>query len=118
MNNDGPCWMKVNPPIRSKEDVEYLWGAVAKGEIDWIVTDHASAPTDFKVNPEDPSNIWDAKAGFGGVEYLLAGLYSEGVVNRGVLSPGDVARLIAKNPAKRFGMAARKEKSLLAMMPT
>eukprot|EP00944_MAST-04C_sp_MAST-4C-sp1_P014593 g14593.t1 len=108
MNNDGPCWMKVNPPIRSKEDVEYLWGAVAKGDIDWIVTDHASAPTEFKVNPEDPSNIWDAKAGFGGVEYLLAGLYSEGVVNRGVLSPGDVARLIAKNPAKRFGMAARK----------
>ena len=72
------------------------------------MSDHASAPADFKVNPDDPSNIWDAKAGFGGVEYLLAGLYSEGVVNRGVLKPNDVARLVAKNPANRFGMGARK----------
>ena len=108
MNADGPCWMKVNPPIRSRNDVEYLWNAVAQKKIDWIVTDHASAPADFKVNPDDPSNIWDAKAGFGGVEYLLAGLYSEGVVNRGVLKPNDVARLVAKNPANRFGMGARK----------
>ena len=77
-------------------------------KIDWIVTDHASAPTDFKVNPNDPSNIWDAKAGFGGVEYLLAGLYSEGVVNRRVLTPNDVARLVAKSPARRFGMGAKK----------
>jgi allantoinase len=106
--NDGPCWMKVNPPIRSRDDVEYLWKAVANKDIDWIVTDHASAPTDFKVNSDDPSNIWDAKAGFGGVEYLLAGLYSEGVVNRGVLAPNDVARLVSKNPAQRFGMGSRK----------
>ena len=109
MHKEGePCWMKVNPPIRSRNDVEYLWEAVGKGHVDWIVTDHASAPTDFKVNKDDPSNIWDAKAGFGGVEYLLAGLYTEGVVNRGVLSPQDVARLISTNPANRFGMGNRK----------
>ena len=43
-----PCYTKVNPPIRSRDDVEYLWDAVADGHVDWIVTDHASAPTDFK----------------------------------------------------------------------
>ena len=103
-----PAWMKVNPPIRSRADVEYLWEAVAQGHVDWIVTDHASAPTEFKVNADEPSDIWAAKAGFGGVEYLLPGLFSEGVVNRGVLSHQDVARLISENPAKRFGMGERK----------
>ena len=118
MNNDGPCWMKVNPPIRSKEDVEYLWGAVAKGEIDWIVTDHASAPTDFKVNPEDPSNIWDAKAGFGGVEYLLAGLYSEGVVNEGFYHRAMWRGSLQKIQQSDLVWLHEREKSLLAMMPT
>ena len=33
---------------RPRDDVEYLWDAVADGHVDWIVTDHASAPTDFK----------------------------------------------------------------------
>ena len=110
-DNDGPgnpCYTKVNPPIRSRADVEYLWEAVAEGHVDWVVTDHASAPTDFKVNKDDPSNIWDAKAGFGGVEYLLAGLYSEGVVNRGVLTAQDVARLVCGNPARRFGLEGHK----------
>ena len=107
-DKDGPCWAKVNPPIRSRSDVEYLWEAVANKQIDWIVTDHASAPTEFKVNPDDPTNIWDAKAGFGGVEYLLAGMYSEGVVNRKCLAPQDIARMLCKNPAKRFGMGQKK----------
>jgi allantoinase len=108
LDDKEPCWMKVNPPIRSREDVETLWEHVAQGHVDWIVTDHASAPTDFKVNAEDPTNIWDAKAGFGGVEYLLAGIYSEGVVNRGVLTPQDVARMLCSNPAKRFGLGKSK----------
>ena len=51
------------------------------------------------MNPEDPSNIWDAKAGSVGLNtwQVEAKAWSTEV-----LSPGDVARLIAKNPAKRF----------------
>ena len=60
------------------------------------------------MNKDDPANIWDAKAGFGGTEYLLAGLFSEGVVNRGVLEPQDVARLVCGNPARRFGLEGAK----------
>ena len=60
------------------------------------------------MNKDDPANIWDAKAGFGGTEYLLAGLFSEGVVNRGVLEPQDVARLVCGNPARRFGLGGHK----------
>ncbi|MGH8223666.1 MAG: dihydroorotase, partial [Woeseiaceae bacterium] len=40
---DSPCgnYAKVNPPIRPREDVEYLWGAVLDGKVDWVVSDHA-----------------------------------------------------------------------------
>ena len=71
--------MMVNPPIRRNDDIV---NAVAQKKIDWIVTDHASAPADFKVNPDDPSNM-DAKAGFGGVEYPLP-VCTVVLVNRGV----------------------------------
>jgi len=32
---------KVNPPIRPREDVEFLWQALLEGELDWVVSDHA-----------------------------------------------------------------------------
>jgi allantoinase len=32
---------KVNPPIRPREDVEFLWEALLAGELDWVVSDHA-----------------------------------------------------------------------------
>ena len=28
---------KVNPPIRPREDVEYLWQTLLEGKIDWVV---------------------------------------------------------------------------------
>src|SRR5438128_2079166 len=69
---------KVNPPIRPREDVEFLWRAVLEGQVDWIVSDHACCATEFKVAAERPDDIWLAKAGFGGTEYLLPALFSEG----------------------------------------
>jgi dihydroorotase len=32
---------KMNPPIRSREDQQALWRALAEGEIDFVATDHA-----------------------------------------------------------------------------
>ncbi|MFC1670149.1 dihydroorotase family protein [Spirochaetota bacterium] len=95
-------WAKVNPPIRPKEDVEYLWEKVKDGTIEWVITDHANCPKDQKVDKDDPDNIWKAKAGFGGVEYLLHGMFSEGT-KRG-LSPNKIAELVSWNPSRRFGL--------------
>ena len=69
---------KVNPPIRPREDVEALWQAVLERKIDWIVSDHACCSAEQKWSKDDPTNIWVAKAGFGGTEYLLSGVLSEG----------------------------------------
>ena len=102
---DTCCHAKVNPPIRSREDVEYLWESVLKGDIDWVVSDHACCSEELKTDNQDHrdgDNIWVSKSGFGGTEWLLSGLYSEGS-KRG-LSPQRMAQLVSWNPAQRYGL--------------
>lgn len=93
---------KVNPPIRTPADRDYLWGKVLDGTVEWIITDHAACPQAIKLAAGNPDDIWGARAGFGGMEYLLPAIYSEGT-RRG-LSPNRVAELICANPARRFGL--------------
>ena len=93
---------KVNPPIRPREDVEYLWESVLYGDISWICSDHACCKHEDKVDSDDSENIWLAKSGFGGTEYLLSALVSEGR-KRG-LSFNRMAELTSLNPARRYGL--------------
>ena len=93
---------KVNPPIRPREDVEALWQAVLERKIDWIVSDHACCSAEQKWSKDQPDNIWLAKSGFGGTEYLLSGVVSEGT-KRG-LSYNRMAELTSWNPSRRFGL--------------
>src|SRR5499427_4230880 len=96
---------KVNPPIRPREDVEALWQAVLDRKIDWIVSDHACCSAEQKWSKDDPTNIWLAKAGFGGTEYLLSGVVSEGS-KRG-MSYNHMAELLSWKPAQRFGLLGK-----------
>jgi allantoinase len=98
-------WAKVNPPIRARADVEYLWQAVLDRQIDWIVSDHACCSAEQKASLKDPNNIWLAKSGFGGTEYLLSGVFSEGS-KRG-MSYNHMAELLSWNPAQRFGLSSK-----------
>ena len=93
---------KVNPPIRPREDVEALWQAVLDRKIDWIVSDHACCSAEQKWSKDDPDNIWLAKSGFGGTEYLLSGVVSEGS-KRG-MSYNHMAEMLSWKPAQRFGL--------------
>ena len=96
---------KVNPPIRPREDVEFLWQKLAEGRIDWVVSDHACCRHETKAAKKALGNIWLAKSGFGGTEYLLPALVSEGM-KRG-LSLNRIATLTSLNPARRFGLNAK-----------
>jgi len=96
---------KVNPPIRPREDVEFLWQKLLEGKVDWVVSDHACCRHEMKVAKNQLGNIWLAKSGFGGTEYLLPALVSEGM-KRG-LSLNKVAELSSFNPAKRFGLNSK-----------
>jgi len=96
---------KVNPPIRPREDVEFLWEQVLEGKVDWVVSDHACCRHETKAAQHALGNIWLAKSGFGGTEYLLPALLSEGI-KRG-LSLNRVAALLSWNPAQRFGLNSK-----------
>lgn len=93
---------KVNPPIRPREDVEFLWDALLAGELDWVVSDHACCRHETKIPKRYFGNIWMAKSGFGGTEYLLPSLISEGT-RRG-MGYNHMARVTSWTPAQRFGL--------------
>jgi allantoinase len=93
---------KVNPPIRPREDVEFLWQALLAGELDWVVSDHACCRQEMKIPKRYFGNIWMAKSGFGGTEYLLPSLVSEG--SRRGMSYNHMAQVTSWNPARRYGL--------------
>ena len=92
---------KVNPPLRPREDVEALWEHLLAGDFSWVTSDHACCKEEMKFG--DPhEDVFAAKSGFGGTEYLLPGLISEG--RRRGLTDQQVAQLTSWNPAQRFGL--------------
>ncbi|MEP6907624.1 MAG: dihydroorotase family protein, partial [Pseudoxanthomonas sp.] len=104
LDTDAPCGAlaKVNPPIRPREDVEYLWRALLDGKISWVCSDHACCKTESKVHAANPDDIFVAKSGFGGSEYMLPALFTEGR-KRG-LGLNRMAELVSWNPAQRYGL--------------
>lgn len=97
---------KINPPLRSPEDVNGLWELARTGSVDLITSDHAPWPLDKK---SDETNIFNNASGAPGVEQLLPVLYSEGVA-KGRLSMNDLVRLLCEKPATVFGLGHRKGK--------
>ena len=70
-----------------------------------MCSDHACCSEEFKLDKKNPDNIFLAKSGFGGTEYLLSGLFSEGS-KRGMSYP-HMAELLSYNPAKRYGLRTK-----------
>jgi allantoinase len=95
---------KVNPPLRPKEDVEALWEHLLAGHFSWVTSDHACCRDEMKFG--DPrEDVFAAKSGFGGTEYLLPALVSEG--RRRGLPWQRIADLTSTTPAARFGLPTK-----------
>jgi len=92
---------KVNPPLRTQEDIDFLWQGIADGDIDTVGTDHCH------LLKEQKKDIWSAVPGFPGVALLLPLLLSEGV-NKGRISLEEVAEVASCNAAKIFGLYPKK----------
>lgn len=99
----GP-FAKCAPPLRSRENVERLWGYVLDGTIDFIGADHAPFTKEEK---ESPSIFWDVPNGLPGIQESFSVLLSEGVNRRG-MNLGRLADLTSTNVARRFGLYPRK----------
>jgi len=90
---------KVNPPLRSADDVAALRGALADGTIDAIATDHAPHPH------EDKDCEWAAAAmGMLGLETAL-GVAIATMVQPGLLDWRGLAQRMSVEPA-RIGRVA------------
>lgn len=93
---------KINPPIRSRAEVEKLWRHVAAGNVTMVSTDHVSWSENRKTDPDMLANA----SGVPGLEVMVP-LFVKGVLERG-LSLTRVAELMARNPSRHFRLDHRK----------
>ena len=85
---------KVNPPLRTSDDVAALRDALADGTIDIVATDHAPHPV------EDKECEWDAAAmGMLGLETALS-VVQAAMVDTGLLDWAGVADRMSYRPAR------------------
>jgi allantoinase len=96
---------KCAPPIRSRAEVEALWGAVLAGLVETIGSDHSPCPWEDKARGLD--DIWQAWGGVSGIQTMLPVLLTEGVHRRGLALPALVA-MVSTNPARVFGLYPQK----------
>lgn len=89
---------KMNPPLRSKEDVEALKKALKEGIIDVISTDHAPHGEE-----EKDCSMKQAPFGIVGIENSFALGYTE-LVKGGYLSLSGLVEKMSLNPAKVLGI--------------
>ncbi len=112
METWGP-FAKIGPPLRPADgpDREALWRGSAQGYIATVASDHSPRRKAQKepgwqnifVDPEGKPIPFGSPS----LETLVPLMWSEGVVRRG-LSPTWMARVMAENPARIFGLYPRK----------
>lgn len=91
---------KMNPPLRTEEDIEALVEGLKDGTIDAIATDHAP-------HSRDEKDVEFDKAAFGivGLETSL-GLILTHIVGKGKLSLPEAIQKMTAGPAKALGIDA------------
>jgi dihydroorotase (multifunctional complex type) len=97
--------VKTTPPLRSKEDCELLWQALAGGVIDALVSDHYLG--ELPQPGTSPGSLQEVEAGIAGLELSLPLLYHAGV-GAGRLSLARFVQVTAANPAHILGISDRK----------
>jgi dihydroorotase (multifunctional complex type) len=104
VEEQGP-FLKVNPSLKSPEEVERLWDAVADGTIDLVASEHF--PTYREERERGWENIWEPYAGLPGLETMLEFMISEGV-HEGRISWERLCELLCAAPARKTGLYPRK----------
>jgi len=94
---------KVNPPLRSQEDIDAIKEAIADGTIDCIVTDHA------------PHTKEDKEVGFDGAPFGLIGLETSlgltitELVHPRIIDLSQMVDRMSRAPARIVGLANKGE---------
>lgn len=96
----------LSPPLRKKENQDFLWQGLHDGMLDVVATDHCS----FNFHGQKDAGLYDFSMipnGIPGVENRLGLLYTYGVVP-GKISINTFVNVTATQPAKIFGLFPRK----------
>jgi dihydropyrimidinase len=92
----------MSPPLRSTEDVEYLWRCVADGTVDFIATDHC--PFYLGQKMAHANDFMNIPNGVGGVAERMAFVLGEGHLRRGIPLQR-LASVLALNAAAFHGIS-------------
>ncbi|MFC5649068.1 allantoinase AllB [Paenibacillus solisilvae] len=98
----GPA-AKCAPPLRNQAEIDGLWEALVRGEIDMIASDHSPCPTELKAS----ENFFEAWGGVSGAQHRMELMIDEAYLKRGI-PLSKVAELLSGAPADRFGLSERK----------
>ncbi len=92
---------KINPPLRSSDDVDAVIEGIADGTVDVIATDHAPHHADEKNREFDY-----APFGTVGLETAFSVAYTRLVITEAI-SPTDLCRLMSYAPSNILGLTDR-----------
>lgn len=95
---------KVNPPLRTQEDVLALRAALVDGTIDIVGTDHAPHPVESK-----ECEWQNAAFGMVGLETAFPILFTT-LISTGLMSWDRAAQVMSQNPAAIAGYASHGQK--------
>lgn len=89
---------RVNPPLRTRRDVEAILAGLQDGTLDCIATDHAPHSAEEKAKP-----LTQAPSGMVGLETALA-LTLTKLYHGGYLTLEEIIGKMSRNPAKVLGL--------------
>jgi allantoinase len=101
---DGATEYKCAPPIREARHREGLWEALARDQLDAVVSDHSPAPPAMKLREE--GDFLRAWGGIASLQLRLSAIWT-GARVRGY-PPERLAAWLCTGPARLAGLAGRK----------
>jgi dihydroorotase (multifunctional complex type) len=94
---------RMSPPLRSAEDVNYLWQKVIDGTFDTIGSDHVP----LLRRQKEKDGIWKGIPGVGGIGALLPIMLTEGY-NKSRLTMEQIVKLTSENAARIWDIYPQK----------
>ena len=97
----------ISPPLRSRTDVDALWGGLRDGILDVVASDHVPDRLDTEKRLPAPP-FPEISNGAPGIETLLSVAYSVGVAE-GRIGVERLVEVLSATPARLFGLATKGE---------
>jgi len=89
----------IAPPLRTDDDRDALFGALDRGTLSVVSTDHAV----YHRAAKEVEHWWDSPYGAQSLQRSLPAFHTEAVVERGRSYPF-LVRVMCRNPARTFGL--------------